>query len=193
MNALNLQQHATTQTLIISGSTATPTQSNSNSQGQLYQSGVALSILDNTPSPDAEGHVQILVGSTTQKRQNPCRQWLQSTSLLILQSTWLRKRVELLQIRASGASFFGIKTYNIIPSDSPIFDAVREGDVAAIQRIFQDKHASMYDRDQWGNTLLLVWTLTPVLADFLTACTGSLLDWSAIEYETSPRTRSRHK
>jgi hypothetical protein len=60
----------------------------------------------------------------------------------------------------SGVPFFGIKTYNIVEYYSPIFEAVREGDVTAIQRLFQDKHASIYDRNVLGETLLLVWTLT---------------------------------
>jgi hypothetical protein len=160
LNALNLQQHATTQTLIISASSATPALPFRSPQAHYDHTHGAISTLDQTPSSDAEDDPKQLVVTSTQQRPSPCRQRLQTTSILILQNSWLGKRVEFLRIRASGVPFFGIKTYNIVSWRSPIFGAVRDGDVAAIQRLFQDKHASVYDRNEWGDTLLHVWTLT---------------------------------
>ncbi|KAK5271567.1 hypothetical protein LTR96_003392 [Exophiala xenobiotica] len=155
LHALNMQQHATTQTLVISSSAAILALPFRNPQAYYDHTHGALSTPGQPPSPDAEDNSNHLVVTSTQQRPNPCRQRLQTTSILIWQSSWLGKRVEFLRITASGVPFFGIKTYNTVPNYSPIFGAVRDGDVAAIQRLFQDKHASIYDRNEHGETLLM--------------------------------------
>ncbi|KAF7890527.1 hypothetical protein EAF00_008842 [Botryotinia globosa] len=49
---------------------------------------------------------------------------------------------------------FTLRTYNVVDSHAPIMEMARRGDVAGIQQLFQTRQASVFDVDQFGNTVL---------------------------------------
>lgn len=51
---------------------------------------------------------------------------------------------------------YGLRVYNMIPRSSEIFERANRGDMAAVKRLFSSGEASLYDRDEDNNTILLV-------------------------------------
>lgn len=51
---------------------------------------------------------------------------------------------------------FNARIYNIVPNDSEIFRRVKQGDEAGVMELFQARKASPFDKDQRGQSLLLV-------------------------------------
>jgi hypothetical protein len=49
---------------------------------------------------------------------------------------------------------FTLRAYNIVPSDSPILEYVQQGNIGEVQKLFEKRKASPYDRDPYGFTLL---------------------------------------
>lgn len=71
--------------------------------------------------------------------------------------TWLCKTVCQLEMRRSiaGLNIFA-RIYGIMPRDALIFQACADGDIVEMQRLFEDRLASPYDRDEYGQDLWLV-------------------------------------
>lgn len=70
---------------------------------------------------------------------------------------WLfRRRFDLYTSRSHSGWDFSLNVYNVRPSDAPIFEYVEEGDISAIQQLFQENMASVFDVDEEGKSLLHV-------------------------------------
>ncbi|KAK4938591.1 hypothetical protein LTR10_021022 [Elasticomyces elasticus] len=137
MNALSLQQHASTQALVLTAlSVAPPLHSGGDcgdGQSQSFTPKAAQMICTDNTDPSGQ-------------RPNV------NTDL----NLWLGKRFDVIRERALGVSTFTIRTYNIVPWNSLVFRVVSDGDVAELQALFQKKEATIFDRDEYGNTLLHV-------------------------------------
>lgn len=68
--------------------------------------------------------------------------------------TYASRAWELFGYRTDFGWMFALRTYNIVPSESPILQHVQQGDVEEIQRLFGDRKASPFDRDPNDFTLL---------------------------------------
>ena len=74
--------------------------------------------------------------------------------------TWLGRKVwELYSFRAQTEWAIRLKTYNIIPHDSLIFQYSEDGNVTGLRDLVQQNPASVFDRDPAGRTALFVSTL----------------------------------
>lgn len=90
------------------------------------------------------------ITSASLRRHEMFKLRLQTPKLL-----WARRRVfEFLGYNAPSGWDAVIRVYNIVPCWSDIFIAAWNGDIAKVQRLFQDKEASPFDRDELGYTLL---------------------------------------
>jgi len=68
--------------------------------------------------------------------------------------TYASRAWELFGYRTDFGWMFTLRTYNIVPSESPILQHVQRGDVEEIQRLFGERKASPFDRDPNDFTLL---------------------------------------
>ncbi len=59
-------------------------------------------------------------------------------------------------MKASFGWTFCPRTYNIIPSDSPVFDLARKNSVKGLQELFSRKEASPFYCNENDTTLLVV-------------------------------------
>jgi len=70
---------------------------------------------------------------------------------------WLfRRRFDLYTSQTHSGWNFSLNIYNVRPRKSPIFRHVRDGNISAIERLFQDKTASPFDVNEDGFSLLHV-------------------------------------
>jgi hypothetical protein len=70
---------------------------------------------------------------------------------------WLCGKVwELYTAQSQTEWAFRLRTYNVIPHDSPIFRHARSGDVDALKDILQRRRGSVFDRNDEGETALHV-------------------------------------
>ncbi|KAI1617598.1 hypothetical protein EDD36DRAFT_413314 [Exophiala viscosa] len=144
MSTLNLQQHASTQTLVISAMImASKLDNGDNVERRLCKPNVAQSTCTGTMDSH---HQSCIFNSDTvaQIEKCPARR----------RSLWLGKRFEIIRDRAGGMSTFTFRTYNILPRDAPVFFLARRGDVAGLQALFQRRDGTIFDRDENGQTLL---------------------------------------
>jgi hypothetical protein len=51
---------------------------------------------------------------------------------------------------------FHLRMYNVVPDDSEIFRCIKLGDEAGVKELFRSKKASIFDKDDCGNSLLYV-------------------------------------
>jgi hypothetical protein len=67
---------------------------------------------------------------------------------------WLSSTICQLQMTQSiaGLNVF-LRTYGVVPRDAPIFQACRRGDVLGMQRLFDSRLASPFDRNENGMSL----------------------------------------
>lgn len=67
---------------------------------------------------------------------------------------WMSDTIWQLEMRSSfsGLNVF-TRSYGIVPSDAPIFEACKVGDDSEIQRLLDSGLASPFDEDQWGCSL----------------------------------------
>jgi hypothetical protein len=64
---------------------------------------------------------------------------------------WISNTIWQFEMRRSISGFnILLRTYGIVPSDSPIFEACEEGNTTEMQRLFDNKLASPFDRCQYG-------------------------------------------
>ncbi|KAJ9647569.1 hypothetical protein H2204_000198 [Knufia peltigerae] len=162
MSALSLQQQMTTQTLIITKSDVKTDKAALQAHGRSKLSVMADPQADDADisrgDDDGADEQGLVITKTQRKLAGPLRGAKKTTtSVLTIQSMWLGKRLQILRMRTSGITYFGIKTRNIIPYDSPIFAAVCAGDFCATRDLLHTKQASIYDVDLAGNTVLHVW------------------------------------
>lgn len=70
---------------------------------------------------------------------------------------WLSNTIWQLELRRSlaGINIFA-RTYGIVSRDARIFQACADGDTVEMQRLFEDRLASPYDKDEYGRDLWLV-------------------------------------
>jgi hypothetical protein len=61
---------------------------------------------------------------------------------------------ELSRYRAPSGWNFTFRAYNIVPFSAPIWDCVRTGDIVGVQKLFEERSASPFDKGAWGETLL---------------------------------------
>lgn len=66
----------------------------------------------------------------------------------------ISRTVELYECRATAGWNFNIQVYNVIPSESPIFEMAGVGDIDGIRQLFSTGNASPFDRDENGLTVL---------------------------------------
>jgi hypothetical protein len=143
--AYSLYQQATAE-----GRHAALIQAISSSQGTAVQTAQAVKIL--LPAQD----VTVL---THGGRQVSLRK-LTNGQMLFKMTTpnWISNTVCQLEVRRSivGLNVF-MRTYGIVPGDAPVFEACRSGDVVGMQRLFDSRLASPFDKDEHGRNL---WTVS---------------------------------
>jgi hypothetical protein len=60
---------------------------------------------------------------------------------------WISNRIWQVEMRRSIAgSWISLRTYGIVPWGSPILEACRKGNVAEMQRLFDNRLASPFDK-----------------------------------------------
>lgn len=98
--------------------------------------------------------------------------------------SWLVNRAWRLRvIRALSGWTFCCQTYNVIPSDAPVIEYVRQNNVNGLQDLFSRKLASPFDCDGDNWTLLLVSMRTyPIAKCSDTHCTSGLRTAVAMMY-----------
>jgi hypothetical protein len=68
---------------------------------------------------------------------------------------WLSGKVwELYTAQSQMEWAFRVRTYNVVPRDSPIFTHASSGDVDALKDILQHRRGSVFDRNEDGETAL---------------------------------------
>ncbi|KIW16927.1 hypothetical protein PV08_04117 [Exophiala spinifera] len=156
LSALSLQQQMTTHTLIATESEVRTAKLVSQIQHRTRSLAIADSQADNADMSHDDGadKEEMTIRKTRGNLFAPSKRAKTATSLLAIQSTWLGKRFEFLRMRISGLTYFGIKTYNIVPRGSAIFDAVWNNDICTTRNLFNRRQATIYDVDQDGWTLL---------------------------------------
>jgi hypothetical protein len=67
---------------------------------------------------------------------------------------WLSNTICQLEVRRSivGVNIF-MRTYGIVPSNAPVFEACESGDIVGMQRLFDSGLASPFDHDERGMSL----------------------------------------
>jgi hypothetical protein len=68
----------------------------------------------------------------------------------------LRHRFDLYTSWTHSGWDFSLNIYNVRPRDAPIFKHVEDGNISAIQQLFQENMASVFDVDESGKPLLHV-------------------------------------
>jgi hypothetical protein len=68
----------------------------------------------------------------------------------------LRHRFDLYTSWTHSGWDFSLDIYNVRPHDAPIFQHVEDGNISAIQQLFQESMASVFDVDESGTPLLHV-------------------------------------
>ncbi|KAK2599132.1 hypothetical protein QQS21_005393 [Conoideocrella luteorostrata] len=91
---------------------------------------------------------------TVQERSGEIRK-VQVSQARIRLPSWLSRTVwDILAYESSGAMMWKISTWNVRPRSSEIFKAARSGDLNTINSLILSGKASLYDRDEYGFTLL---------------------------------------
>lgn len=68
---------------------------------------------------------------------------------------WIAQKFWDFQAQRSYGRWTGsLKTWNVRPNDSEIFDLVGSGETREIRRAFETGSASLYDCNEWGDSLL---------------------------------------
>jgi hypothetical protein len=81
---------------------------------------------------------------------------------------WLKITNRALEVRAQRAPFgwkFTFEVYNIVESFASIMEYSQAGNITAIQDLFAKQEASPNDRTWWGQTVLGVSCILPVICD----------------------------
>lgn len=70
---------------------------------------------------------------------------------------WLVSKLWLISVSRSQAGWdANIRTWNVVPSNSPIFRLARKGDLRGIQRLVDSGQASPFDVDEYGENIAQV-------------------------------------
>lgn len=95
--------------------------------------------------------------------------------------TWLSAQRYVVQMRrASGGWDWKLRTYNVVPPNSPVFVHCANGETESLQSLFQSGQASPFDIDPDGNTLI------HYAAAFARIDTCRLLVESGLDGDTQP-------
>ncbi|EXJ79800.1 hypothetical protein A1O3_08085 [Capronia epimyces CBS 606.96] len=153
MNTFHIEQHARIHALVLSTSTSLLAHPSSRRRDQPDPSASLPSSneADSAESEISDRTVTLAVSETGSRR---LKMKPQRRTLLTFQTLLLGKRIELVQERAGGPSTFIIRQYNIRPYSAPVFKYVKNGNIAALQQLFETKQASIFDRDEDGYTLI---------------------------------------
>ncbi|TVY26033.1 hypothetical protein LHYA1_G005479 [Lachnellula hyalina] len=82
---------------------------------------------------------------------------------------WIPLMSRVLEISGSKAPSgwdFSIRTYNVVPLDSPVMQFARRGELSKLQGLITEGKASLLDRSEYGETLLNVRTFLFVLSSY---------------------------
>ena len=73
-----------------------------------------------------------------------------------LPASWLRRIWTFEMQRSYGRWDFTFCTYCVVPPDSPVMNYAREGNIMALQKLFESGQATPFSVDEYGSTLLHV-------------------------------------
>ncbi|KIW89809.1 uncharacterized protein Z519_09238 [Cladophialophora bantiana CBS 173.52] len=149
VNSLNIQQHSSTQTLIVSTSAHVSSLLEDIRQSPQSQSAQALLI---TGMDTSTGLNPIIPAARRNTKHRVPKEY--TRRLLLLHSRLLGKRIELLYQQAYSGWNLLFRTYNIRPDSWLAFQYVKGGDVASLRQLFDSRQASIFDRGTDGQTLL---------------------------------------
>lgn len=152
MSTFNIQQHSSTQTLIVSSSAHVSSLIEDIRRAPQMARSTAVSNCSSS-NPTQQGAILAVTGQTD---NDVCRPWtnVRTRRLMRLQSRLLGKGLEFIQQQAYGAWTYGFKIYNIRPRNSSVFRYAEQGNIVTLQQLFTTNQASAYDRDEFGWTLL---------------------------------------
>lgn len=158
LHTFHFQQHANTQALIKTTSSDLSSLLIVGKQVQQvdHQRTTTASLGQPAPTNGDCNSDSALAYQTQNGPANRCRRSLQTRRLLILRSLLLGRGLEIIQQQAYGGWMFGFKTYNIRPYGATVFRYVHEGNIEALQQLFQSYQATVFDRSPDGLTLLHV-------------------------------------
>jgi hypothetical protein len=151
VSSLNIQQHSSTQTLIVSTSAHVSSLLEDLRQAPPSQALLTTGVdtIDTTTEPSP------VVPVVNRNSRHPVPR-AHTRRLLLLQSRWIGKRIEIFQRQVCSGWDLMFRTYNIRPSGWPSFLYAWDGDVASLRRLFETGYASINDRTADGRTLLHV-------------------------------------
>src|ERR1700742_1740052 len=133
MNMLNIQQHVQTRTLIMSSS------SNLSAMVQDLRQATTSGVLviPSNPSDVSDGHGDSCVtgGSPNIQPHHVQTMRVRTRRLMSLQSRLFGKAPEFFVQQACGAWIYGLRTYNIRPYGSPVFEHAMDGRIVALQQL----------------------------------------------------------
>ncbi|KIX08582.1 uncharacterized protein Z518_03238 [Rhinocladiella mackenziei CBS 650.93] len=152
ITALNIQQHSSTQTLLVTT--------------QVHMSS-ALEDIRRTPraltapsrrsirAPNDDGKDEALTRTGHAGDRSPHWASQDTTRLMLFQSRLLGKGIDVFRQKAYGGWAYVFRTYNVRKFPKEIYGYIEEGNITALRQLFRSQQASIYDRDTEGWSLLL--------------------------------------